>query len=272
MTDVNKVGSDSIESNLSQSAQQNPSQAVQPPVEKTTPVNQSQGIDEQLKKLNDKLEDLTRKYKGSTEEALRLKEENDKLKANLQESSTTVNSSDKDFQKILETAGLEAAVSHLVSSKIAPVVKKVETIYEDKSQKIVDDFIVSHKGLANQKVLENFNSEFQLLKMTYKNPLEALEKAYILAGGREAEGQSSSTTTAEATKVAQSKVEENLIKTISTGNADQSQQPPLSQKDELQKKLSDLRFQAMGLGARGRDATDVWVQIDNLEKQLRNQK
>ncbi len=271
MTDVNKVGSDSIESNLPQSAPQNPTQAVQPPVEKTTPVNQSQGIDEQLKKLNDKLEDLTRKYKGSTEEALRLKEENDKLKSNLQESSTTVSSSDKDFQKILETAGLEAAVSHLVSSKIAPVVKKVETIYEDKSQKIVDDFIASHKGLANPQVLEKFNAEFQLLKMTYKNPLEALEKAYILAGGRDAEGQPSSQSV-EASKEAQTKVEEKLIKTVSTGNADQSQQPPLSQKDELQKKLSDLRFQAMSLGARGRDATDVWIQIDSLEKQLRNQK
>lgn len=260
MTDPIKV----VEGNPPSGGEQPATQVAQPQNEKVTPVNPQPSTDARIKEIETKLETVTRQYAGSSAEAIRLKEENEKLKKDLEEAKRQPSvSSDKVFQQLVEEKGLQAAIDHLVNEKLTSIESKVDGLYTKESKKIYEDFKASHKGLVNVEVLARFEKEFNSLKGVYSDMNEALEKAYLLAGGKEAE-----TAPAPTQPVVQKQDDENVVKSVVGGDSDKRLMPAAPTVSEIQQRINDLEVQAAILDRAGRDATMLYVEVDQLKSQL----
>jgi hypothetical protein len=223
----------------------------------------------QLDEMNGKLERYKEQVSGSSKEALRLKEENDALQKRIEElEKSKVAHPNADFQKIMEDQGLEAAVLHAVKGEIASLQTKVDKYEEDEAERTLNEFKATHKGLADPKVLEAFDRELAKLGNVYDNVEEAMEKAYLLAGGPQAEKAPEPPPSADPQKGAE---EERVLKNVTGGEEDKKLSPkPAGNAGEIQKRIEDLQYEAMTLQNSGRirQAAEVLSKVEDLKAQL----
>lgn len=244
-----------------------PKQGTEPQKdEKVPPANPSN--DDAFKKLREENETLKRQYKSSTEEALRLKGENETLKKLAEDAKAKPqkNETDADFQRIMEEEGLEAAIDHKIAQRTKPLQNVVAEITVEKSRKIYDAFKASHVGLQNPDVEAKFDAEFDKLKDVYDLSI-AMEKAYVLAGGREAEAQPKDKVEDPKRK----ETETEIVKNVAGGEDDKRPVPATDTSIEgIQRKINDLVYQAAILSNQGRisEASQLYVRIDELKSQL----
>ncbi len=265
---VEKDGEGAKPSNPSPEEKANPpKQEPQPQTEPGTSADLKQ-LKDQLAEVDGKLDRYKEQVKGSSEEARRLKEENDALKTRLAElSKGGVSTSDPRFQEIMEENGLEAAVNFAINSEIASLKKRVDVFEKNESGKVYTDFKASHKGLKDPDVLTRFDAEFERLKNVYSDIDEALEKSYVLAGGPQAE-------TVETPKVDDPQKhadEEKVRKNVIGGEEDiRPAKPADDDKESLQKRINDLQHQAMALQNQGRirQATELLSEAEDLKAAL----
>lgn len=270
MTEENKGGGQST--NPSAEETPNPSQP-----EAGTPISKEQGnsadlkdLKAQLNEMNSKLERYKEQVKGSSEEALRYKDENEKLKRQIEEIEKRGNvESNPDFQRIVEEQGLEAAIDHTLTSKIASLQKRLDAYETRESAKVFESFRNSHQGLNDSDVLKKFDREFDRLKGVYDDVNEAMEKAYVLAGGRDAEKPQE---TVDPQKKA---AEEEAVRRNVAGGEDDSRPAPVEgeQATKIQQQINDLQYQALVLQASGRvrKAAELLTKVEELKAQLGKQ-
>lgn len=242
----------------------NPTPKVEPATQPTQG-NSGNTIDEQVKNLTEKLDRTLSQYDGSTKEALRLKKENDELKASIEAMKKSGSIDETKFQKLIEEKGLVGALDQVFGSKVSSLEKRVEQLIEEKSQKIYDDFVATHTALKDTGVVAKFEAELSKLKGVY-DIVEAMEKAYVLAGGREAETKTAPPTTPKVDDNAAKAVVSNVI----GGEAD-SRPAPVTQKEDPAKTISDLRGKAASLELQGklRQAAEVYAKIEELKAAAR---
>jgi hypothetical protein len=219
----------------------------------------------QLDEMNQKLERYKEQVKGSSEEALRLKEENEKLSKRIEEMEKSGNSvKDEGFQKIMEDQGLQAAIDWMISKEVASLQARVDTFEKKDAKAILEKFKTTHKGLEDPEVLKRFDVEFDRLKDVYQDVSEAMEKAYILAGG--------AIPKAEKVEDPQKKAnEEKVVKNVTGGEEDSRPTKPSSdEQTSLQKQINDLQYEAMLLSNQGRtrQAAELLTKADELQARL----
>lgn len=247
-------------------------QKPEPQVEKGASVNPE--IAEKVKALEEKLDQLKGQYKGSSEEALRLKEENEKLKKEvekLKEAGVASGDMDASFNKIMEEQGIGAAVDYVMNKKLASLEKKVSKFEEKESQQVLEDFKTSHKGLDQPEVMEKFEKEFNTLAKVTTGLNEAMEKAYILAGGPSAEKASVAEENAETPQKDGKKVEEEIVKNVVGAEENKRSTPPTADdKNNLQQQINDLQYEAMVLQSSGRvrQAAEILTRVEDLKARL----
>jgi hypothetical protein len=265
MTDENKekvIEGEGQKPNSPPQEKPNPAQTPEPQNEKGSPANPSTEFVE----LQKKHDTLKGQYKGSTEEALRLKEENERLKKENEEmrsKPTAKREADATFSKILEEEGVEAAVEY----KLTQTQKRSEAAR--KATEIYNNFKATHKGLSNPEVLARFDQEFATLKDVYSDVNVALEKAYVLAGGAQAEKPSK----VEDTKQKDEETKA-VVQNVVGGDEDKRQVPTQTATvDVLQKQINALIYNAAVLSNQGRitEAAKVYVRIDELNAKLKAQ-
>jgi len=273
MTDENK-NDEGQKPNSSSEENANPQtpQKPEPQVEKGASVNPE--IAEKVKALEEKLDQLKGQYKGSSEEALRLKEENDKLKKEvekLKEAGVASGDMDASFNKIMEEQGIGAAVDYVMNKKLASLEKKVSRFEEKESAKVLEDFKASHKGLDQPEVFEKFEKEFNALSKITDSLSEAMEKAYILAGGPSAENAPGEKTKNAETPQKGNTVEEEIVKNVVGAEENKRSTPPTADdKKNLQQQINDLQYEAMALQSSGRvrQAAEVLSRAEDLKARL----
>lgn len=250
----------------------NPSkeQKADAPGQKPQPQNEP-GTSADLTKLKaqvDEMEKTLGRYKeqvkGSSEEALRLKEENDKLQKRIkemEEGGTTIQ--DPDFQQIMEEKGLQAAIDLTIERKVASLNARVDAFEKKESEKILTNFKALHPELEDQEMLSRFDVEFEKLHSVYENVNEAMEKALILAGGSLAEKPPAP----EEVEDPQKKAEDEKIRRNATGGEDDSRPSvPSSETSKVQKQIDDLVYRANVLQSSGRirEAAELFAKAEDL--------
>ncbi len=231
----------------------------------------SNSADDKFRELESKIVKLTEQYAGSTKEALRLKEENDKLQKEMEELRTTgQGQTDEEFDQIANEKGLSAAVDHLLKKRVRTLEEKIDGISSKEAEKLYKDFKNSHKGLSNPDILAKFEAEHAKLSTVYDDPMQALDRAYILAGGPEAEKNLAKQDDPKAEED-RKKAEAEALRNAG-GNPEESTGTPavkLSDTEKIKKQIEDLEFKAAVLANSGRDNSLVLTEIDELRYQLK---
>lgn len=254
---------------MTEVVEKKPEEPIGNPPEQATP---SPEILKQLETANKKVEELTRQYTGSSKEALRLKEELEEVKEKLSqiESSPSHATDDADFNRRVEAVGLGQAIKELVSGIVKPIQQKTEDLAKKEAEELYDAFKTKHPGL-NGELLAKFDKEFARLKKVYESPSEALEAAYLIVGGREADEviarQKKEKEDAQNTDSQSEEDKKLAAQNAGTGSEDRRSQPK-NPKADIQAQIQKLTGQAISLEANGRDAKDLWVQIENMKTQL----
>lgn len=235
--------------------------------------------DAKFEQLQAKVETLTRQYDASTKEGLRLKGEVDKLKEENAELRKKKSADASNFDKVLEEQGLQGAVNQLLENATAPLKDEIARLKGDRANEIVSAFRNAHaKAFAVEGFDERFAAEYDRVKAVYDNPNEALEKAYILAGGRDAELQAGKTQEKEtAEEEARRKAEKAAAQQASAG--EQEQRTPVDQPkgeavtlESLAAKHKELwqKYYALGpsAGYRNTERQKLIAEIDRVEQEI----
>lgn len=221
--------------------------------------------DDALKKLQEEVETLKRQYKGSTDEALRLKEENERLKEAASKPATI---SEDELQKVIDEKGFSEAFGKLIN----PLKQQLDDLLNERSNQIYQGFKAAHKGLENAEVEGRFNDELKKLKGVYSIN-EAMEKAYKLAGGPEAENAK-----VEEKKEPQGdekdENEEVVLKNAGGSENKGAPSPELTSEEKISKQISDLEYEAAVLSNSGRSgaAMELLAKADTLRSQQKKKK
>lgn len=218
----------------------------------------------QLKALEAKIEELGRQYKGSSEEALRLAQENEALKKQL-DSMKSGNADDideGDFQKLVDKVGLKKAIEQTLGPKIAALENELKGVVKEKAEEMLAKFEASHVGLKHADVKTRFEAELGHLKKVF-DITTAMEKAYLLAGGKEAE-------TRTAAPV-EDPNKEKVVSSAAGGEVD-ARPAPIKNTDDLQKQINDLTYQAHLMERQGKSqsAVSIYTRIEELKVQLKS--
>ncbi len=269
MTDLNNGGGNANPQNqgvADPAAAQN-GQPAQP----NPPVNS--GIEGQMKELTTKLETLTNQYNGSTKEALRLKEENESLKKKVAEvSQATVNGTTEDgFQKLVDQHGFLKAISMTFGGQVTSLQEKLDSLMTKEAEKVLENFKAVKKGLANAEVFKKFEEEYQKLQGVYSNVSEAMEKAYVLAGGVEAENSATPAAPQTPTPSGDPNAQK-VLNNVSAGSTDSRPTPVANAANasDIQKQINDLTTLALNhtMSGQAQKAALVFSQIEDLKGQL----
>jgi hypothetical protein len=268
MPDDDKIIGGGQPANPPSGKEQQPAQGSQPPKEQEPTANPQAGnLEERFKALEAKVERYKDQVKGSSEEALRLKEENDKLRKDL-ESAKAGSATDKSFESLIEEHGLAKAVDMRLNEKLSKIETTINGLLNKDAQKVYDDFKANHKGLQNAEVLAQFDQEFNKLKDVYSSVNEALEKAYVLAGGKDAE----TVVGSKPEKTEEQRIAEEKLAQGQSGGATDKRTPTTkpSSVEELQQTINDLEYQAHLASSQGYDrrAIALLTQADELRGRL----
>lgn len=215
-------------------------------------------LEEENRKLRQKVEELTRQYKGSTEEALRLKRQLEE-----KENERRQSFDEDSFQRLIDEKGLKGALETFLSEKISPLEKTLESLVQDRTAEVIMRFIETHPELKDPEVLERFNQELSSLKKAYSNPDEAMEKAFYLAtAGRNQKSED----------VPQTGDEKKLVSNVSGADRDTRPEPPQSSdsNESILKKINDLEYEAQLAFVNGRPTlgTQLLAKADELRATL----
>lgn len=224
---------------------------------KATP--QTEQID--AKALQEKVETLTRQYNESTKEALRLKEVTASLEAKLQEKEQTseiqdfTENVDPDVLKVFET---------MLESKLKPLQEKVGVFEKKETEQVLNQFIEAHPGLKSDEAMSQFNEELNRLKGVYA-PSEAMEKAWLLCGGKELDSNAASQPVEDTTSQFDKQKQE-LLNQASGGEAPAGDMP---RKSELEIKVKNAYEQAVIASQKGDPAeVDLWIKYNGLRNEF----
>jgi len=241
--------------------------------------NQSGTLEKTVTELTGKLDTLNRQYQGSTEEALRLKNEletisqdRDKLREVVAGSSQRIEDNDT-FQSLVEKEGLHNAIRRVVREETNPLSVKVDKLGNKDVDAVYNTFKSAHPGLKDD-VLTKFDKEFNRLKGVYDTVEEALEASYAVVGGAKADqeaGAASKGVKETEDLAAKSKKEKELaLKSVSEDGKDTKGTPddPIA---ALKRRIEDLKLRAATKEVNGGDARDTWATISELERQLKEQ-
>lgn len=241
--------------------------------------NQAVTLEKTVEELTGKLDTLNRQYKGSTEEALRLKNEldtlsqdRDKLRELVTSNSSQRIENDDTFQSIVEKEGLQEAIRRVVREETSPLSVKVDKLSDKDVDEVYNTFKLAHPGLKDD-VLTKFDTEFNRLKGVYDSVEEALEASYAVIGGVKADqeaGAGSKDKKETDDLTAKSKMEkEQAIKGVSEDGKDK-QGTPEDPEAQLKKRIENLRTRAATKEVNGGDARDDWAMVFNLEAELKD--
>jgi len=231
-------------------------------------------MDAKVVELSEKVEKLTQQYTGSSEEALRLKEERDKLALKVAELEVQVSSS-RDLDRSLQTDGDQnpiAAIDKIVESRVADLTKKVDALLGDHSKNVFNTFKNEHPGLDGD-VLVAFNTKLEQLKRIYTDPVSAMKDAYKLVGGleadvkaREAAGKGQQTVDAQQQSQQQ---QENVVNQVVENGSNQDRNSLNNQPTDLENKLNILKSQHLQNSLMGRTDIPLMVEIKKLQAQIK---
>jgi len=241
-----------------------PASQGQPPSANPPVINP---LETKVAELSTQIETVTRQYKGSTEEALRLKEENEKLKKEIGEVKIKSElPSEEQFQNLVDKWGLRGAIEQLFAPKVASLEEKINALVTKDANQLLETFKSSHPALLDAAFQTKFNAELSVLRDAYKDINEAMERAYILAGGTKLEA---------SPVVSQPKVEAisglNPVTQVTGGADDKRPVPAVTDASVVQTKIADLTYQAAILERQGRSqsAAILYAQIEDLRVSLK---
>lgn len=224
---------------------------------------------EELKSLQEKHDTLKRQYGASSEEAVRLSKKVDELEEqikNLKVSRVSLPQNDEEFNALVANVGLAAAIKTVVQGEVKPIADKTEELYGKESKKILSDFKTKHPGLTGE-ILAKFDKEFDRLKVVYDDIHEAMEKAYTIVGGLDAD-KAAETDRKAGIAASQPDTEKQRVISNASGDPGNRQPSPVDPNAELTTKIEKLQGDALAKEASGRDATDLWTRVEQLKEQL----
>ena len=265
---------------VKEGAKPNPSASDQPKAgEDKTSDSKSQGNpNPDIAKLSEKIDTLSRQYNASTEEALKLKKVNEELAQRIEELTEEASQKpsqrieDLDtFQAIVEKEGLPRAVEKLLLNKVAPLQAEIQAIRKEKADKIYDDFKAAHPGLKDE-VLTRFDKEFSRLKGVYDNVEEAMEAAYTLINGSEADRVAKEAAAKDenidSAKEQHKKEKQQVTEAVSEDTKETTPKKEDPNAD-LKKRIAKLQVVAARKERDGQDTSIEWAQIDMLQTELK---
>lgn len=228
-------------------------------------VQQSVGSDvenlkAQIDESNKKLKELEARYEGSSKEAIRLKDLNEKLEGKVRELESN-KTQEVDISSIIEQGGDPFDIFNKV---LEPIRNDLESLKKEKVEKIYNDFKQKHPGLKDE-VLNNFNTEFERLKKVYSNVGDALEAAYKIVGGEKADDAFKNLNSQNNNQEDPNKRE--VLNNVK-GDGFNGNTPPNNGSDALKKQIIDLTGQAMQLEAQGQNCEELWVKIETLKSKV----
>jgi hypothetical protein len=242
------------------------------PIAPVVPPNQggAPNSDDAFKKLQEEHETLKRQYKGSSDEALRLKQENEELKKQTATRKPATPENDQAFQKIVEEKGFLGALKHVVEEVVSPLAAKTETLFGKEEKSALTSFKANHPGLTGE-LETKFNEELERQKKVSASIDQAMESAYRIVSGSEADAKAQEAAKAEKEKQDLAKKSEEdkakLEAGVSGGSKD-GRQAPVNPNAALSEQISQLQTQAYQKEANGQDATEIFVRIEQLKNQL----
>jgi len=228
---------------------------------------------EELTDLQRKHDELKRQYGSSSEEAIRLTQEVEELKdsiKNLEASKTVVPQNDEEFNQRVAEVGMAVALREIVADVVKPLTEKVRTQEDERVDKILAEFKGKHPGLKDDTIAK-FDKEFDRLKSVYPSVYEAMEAAYRVVGGEQAD------TVAKLPEAERLAVEEAARKAdeekanalaAASGDAEDRRPIPKDPNAELIDKMSKIREQAIALDVQGRESLHLWTQHEQMKDEL----
>jgi len=229
-----------------------------------------------LAKTNQLLETYKNQVSGSQSEAIRLKEEVERLtdlvedlKASQPTTSSRGATTDDSFKKLIDDKGELGAIRHVVREELSSIEGDVNKLLDKDSKQLVDHFRSQHPGLKDDANLERFNVELKKLRIVYSDPREAMEKAYQLIDGKDLDANVKSGEQKDKEDIDLSKKSEEDKKRaagkVSSGGEDKKPSP---QEQVTSSKLDALKSRAFELEAQGKDASEAWAAYQRLKDQV----
>jgi len=272
------MSEDKVEEVKEEPVKGNPQLQEQPKPVQDEPQSSDKGTvtpnpEEELVKLKESVDTLKRQYAASSEEALRLKGKNDELEAAVKvanESQIAIPKNDEEFNQRVEKVGLVNAILGLVQEVTKPNSDRLNDLVKEKVDKTVSNFKSKHPGLKDE-ILVKFDKEFNKLKGVYDNADEALEAAYSIVGGKEADALAelpAKDKQAATDADAQSEVDKKQVLANASGENGDKKVVSSSPQADITATISKLTDQATLMEAQDQDARDLWVQIETLKHQL----
>lgn len=230
--------------------------------------------EEEIQKLQKEYEDLkakhetvTRQYKGSTDEAMRLKGELDEARAALEDAKRRSSGSgdfNESFQEILGKDGAEK-VANLLSSVVKPLAEKVDSLLGNEAKRLFDRFRNDHPGLTGDLV-GAFDQKLKAIKSAYSDIESAMNDAYMLIGGAEADRKAKED--AEAKRKAASDNQRIHEESGSDGAGDRNSGNVNVTLEELTKQLEALQSQNAVNAASGHEDAALIAKMRVLQKKI----
>lgn len=230
--------------------------------------------DAAFEKLSTEVETLKRQYTASSEEGLRLKKELDQAKEENAELRKKKSTDASAFDKILEERGLQGAVSTLLEEATAPLKEELKKMRETNADSVYKKFRDNNKAFEADGFADKFAAEYERVKGVFSDPNEALEKSYILAGGKDVELTLKPKTKEEieAEEKARKAAEEAARNNASGGDGGQegtvNAKTELDTVESLSAKISELwtKYHALGPQTGHRKGSELLYQIDQLDR------
>lgn len=225
-------------------------------------------VQEQLNTANEKIDELKRQYKGSSDEALRLKTDLDSAATKLSELESKFDLAsaqpitDDGLQDVVEKEGLVAAIAKATEGIMKPLQDKVNRLVNKEVDLVLSDFKTRHPGLKDD-ILTKFDTEFDRLKSAYPTVEEAMEAAFKVIGGSEADVEANKGKKTEELIDKSNSDTETATKNVSEDGSDRST-PPVNTQAEVQTQIARLTGDAVQLEAENRDASLIWAQVEEL--------
>lgn len=223
-------------------------------------------------KLVDRYKD---QVKGSSEEALKLKQDLEDARSKIEELSVpkpTAPTNDEEFKQRVNEVGYAKAIREIVNAAVEPLQERTQALVDKDVNGILDNFKSNHPGLKDE-ILTKFDKEFDRLKSVYSTPQEAMDAAYAVIGGLQAD-ETTKQPAKEAEKAeeidTQHKIDKVELAGTVGGSPESKKTGPRNDQATVDKQIADLRAIAMQREANGQDATELWVKHEVLKQdQLR---
>ena len=134
-------------------SQDNPQkQEAKPASDGVKPTGTQDPTSEELKAAQEQINKLKEQYKGSTDEALRLKQELDQVKDVIRQlqSNPTVPTNDEDFNQLVSEKGMAAAITDLIQKAVSQSRSKLRLE--------LSEYVIFQPWMTRLKIIDNLSS------------------------------------------------------------------------------------------------------------------